>query len=267
MAKFTILAHPQNYSIGRTRKVKVANSRASSLQILQNDAFSRRTNKENNMLSPRMSRRLIQHHLPLALFTVATVFALYITRPFPQVVPRLAFASAYPALLLLSLSLLIGPLKLLSGERVQISFDLRRDIGIWAGILSVFHTAVGQFVHMGGRFWLYYLYDNWQKSHSQPFRHDVFGFANDTGLLAVFIALALLATSNDASLRTFGTPGWKSLQRWNYACFALTAAHTFAYQIGIGGGRGWFLFTSIAAVGITCSLQFAGWKRRRTVMA
>jgi len=153
------------------------------------------------------------------------------------------------------------------GERVQVSFDLRRDIGIWAGILSLIHTGVGQFVHMGGRFWLYYLYENWQKTHWLPFRHDIFGFANDTGLLASLIVLALLATSNDASLRKFGTPGWKSLQRWNYACFGLTAAHTFAYQTGIGGGRGWFLMTSVAAVVITCSLQFAGWKRRKETLA
>jgi sulfoxide reductase heme-binding subunit YedZ len=214
------------------------------------------------MISARLGSRLLRHHLPLALISTAFTLALYVTRPFPQVIPRLAFATAYPALILICLTLLLGPWKFLIGERLQVSFDLRRDIGIWAGIMGLFHTGVGQFVHMAGKFWLYYLYPDWQLKHIQPFRHDIFGFSNDTGLLAAFILLALLATSNDASLRWLGTPGWKSLQRWNYGCFALTAAHTFGYQLGIGGGRGWFLVTSIVAVAITVILQIVGWRRR-----
>lgn len=214
------------------------------------------------MLSARLRRRLIRHHLPLALICLAATWALYVTRPYPSVITRLAFASAYPALVLICLALLLGPWKLLVGERVQVSFDLRRDIGIWAGVMSLFHTGVGQFVHMAGKFWLYYIYPDWQQKHFQPFRHDIFGFSNDTGLIAAFIVLALLATSNDASLRWLGTPGWKFLQRWNYGCFALTAAHTFGYQLGIGGGRGWFLVLSIGSVVITLILQLIGWRRR-----
>ncbi len=207
-----------------------------------------------------MSRRLLRHHLPLALLCLVSGYFLYVTRPYTQVIPRLSFASAYPALFLLCLTLLLGPWKLLMGEKLAASFDLRRDIGIWAGITGLFHTATGQFVHMAGRFWLYYLYDNWRKAHVQPFRHDLFGFSNDTGLIASLILLALLATSNDASLRALGTPGWKSLQRWNYGCFVLAAAHTFGYQAG--GGRGVFLYATIAAVALTAVLQLVGWRRR-----
>jgi len=214
------------------------------------------------MLSARLGRRLLRHHLPLALISIGATWVLAVTRPYPQLIPRLAFASAYPALILLCLTLLLGPWKMFLGERLQTSFDLRRDIGIWAGITGLFHTGVGQFVHMAGKFWLYYVYPDWQQKHVQPFRHDIFGFSNDTGLIAAVILLALLATSNDASLRWLNTPGWKSLQRWNYGCFALTAVHTFGYQMGIGGGRGWFLVLSIAAVAITLILQLVGWRRR-----
>jgi sulfoxide reductase heme-binding subunit YedZ len=219
------------------------------------------------MISTRLSRRLVRHHLPLALVCAAVTAMLYFTRPYPQIVPRLAFASAYPALVLICLTLLLGPWKQLVGERLQVSFDLRRDIGIWAGIMGLFHTGVGQFVHMAGRFWLYYVYEHWQTTHIQPFRHDIFGFSNDTGLFAALILLALLSTSNDVSLRWLGTPGWKSLQRWNYGCFALTAAHTFGYQTGVGGGRGWFLATSIVAVALTVAMQTVGWTRRRRSVA
>lgn len=217
------------------------------------------------MVAQRLSRRLLNHHLPLAIGCLATTAALYFTRPYPQTIPRLAFASAYPALILICLTLVLGPLKQLIGERLPVSFDLRRDIGIWAGLMGLFHTAVGQFVHMAGRFWLYYIYENWRKAHVQPFRHDIFGFSNDTGLLASLILLTLFATSNDASLRRLGTPRWKSLQRWNYGCFILTAAHTFGYQLGVGGGRQWFLVTSTAAVVITAILQITGWIQRRRI--
>ncbi len=216
------------------------------------------------MTNSRLSRRLMQHHLPLAILCLTSGYALYVTRSYPDVISRLSFASAYPALFLLCLTLLIGPLKQIMGERLQVSFDLRRDIGIWAGLTGLFHTGFGQFAHLRGRPWLYYIYEDWQaKGYWQPFRLDRFGFSNDTGLLASLILLALLATSNDASLRKLGTPGWKKLQRWNYGCFALTALHTFGYQAG--GGRGAFLWASIAAVVLTVSLQLIGWYRRRVV--
>src|SRR6185437_6655815 len=108
-----------------------------------------------SMLTPRMRRRLVRHHLPLALLSLASGAALYFTRPYPQVVPRLAFASAYPALILLCASLGVGPWRTLTGAAPSTSLDFRRDIGIWAGITGLFHTGVGQFVHMAGRFWLY----------------------------------------------------------------------------------------------------------------
>ena len=61
-------------------------------------------------------------------------------------------------------------------------------------------------------------------------RHDLFGFGNYTGLLSVLVVVALLATPNYIALRALLTPRWKHLQRWNYATFALAAAHSLAYQ-------------------------------------
>jgi len=76
------------------------------------------------------------------------------------------------------------------------------------------------------------------------------------------VVLALLATSNDASLRKLGTPGWKQLQRWNYAAFVLTALHTWLYQLGVKGPQwGWITLAS-SAIGITALLQWTGYRRR-----
>src|SRR3974390_572773 len=126
-----------------------------------------------------------------------------------------------PAMILLGFTLLIGPWNLLCRRRNPVSSDLRRDAGIWAGILGIAHTAVGQCVHLRGRPWLYYVYG--AQEHHRGLRNDLFGFSNYTGAIAVVLLAALLATSNDYSLRRFGSTGWKSLQRWNYAVFALAA--------------------------------------------
>ena len=165
------------------------------------------------MISRRLSRRLMRHHLPIGIATFASAFLLYVTRPYPDVITRLSFASAYPALILLAATLSIGPLKMLAGDRLATSFDIRRDVGIWAGIAGVFHAVIGQCVHLRGRPWLYYIYENWQQKHLLPIRHDLFGLANYTGIVAALVLLALIATSNDAMLRKLGTPGWKQLQR------------------------------------------------------
>lgn len=211
----------------------------------------------------RLSRRIVRHHLPLAIATLSSGLLLYLTRPFPDVITRLSFAGAYPALILIAMTLLIGPIKLLTGNRVAASMDLRRDIGIWGGMAGVFHAVIGQCVHLRGRPWLYYIYEDWRQKDFLPVRHDIFGLANYTGLIAAFVLLMLLATSNDVSLRKFGTPGWKKLQHWNYACFTLSAVHTFAYQEGIETQKLPFLSTAILAVSLTAGFQWWGYRLSR----
>ena len=213
-----------------------------------------------------MQRRLWRHHLPLALLSVASVFLLYVTRPYPDVITRLSFATAWPALVLLTVVLVIGPWRILRGKPPVLSQDLRRDIAIWGGSLGVAHAIIGNCEHLRGRPWLYYVYEK-SKEHLVPLRHDLFGFSNYTGLFAGLILLALLATSNDASLRKLGNPEWKSLQRWNYACFSLTAIHTFGYLIGIQSLKWGSVVTALACVAIAAWLQYLGWRvrlRKRT---
>ena len=212
-------------------------------------------------MTARLRDRLWRHHFPLALLSAASAWLLYVTRPYPDVLTRLSFSTAWPALALLSVTLIIGPWRTLTGKSPVLSFDLRRDIGIWAGILGAAHAGVGQCVHLRGRPWLYYVYEKAQE-HLLPIRHDMFGFANFTGLFAALILLALLTTSNDASLRKLGLPGWKSLQRWNYACFGLTALHTFGYLLGIESLKWASVTTASLCVILSTLLQYLGWRRR-----
>jgi sulfoxide reductase heme-binding subunit YedZ len=212
-------------------------------------------------MSARMKSRLWRHHLPLALGSMVVIFLLYVTRPYADVITRLSFSTAWPALLLLAVTLIIGPWRTLQGKAPILSQDLRRDIGIWGGTLGVLHAVIGQCEHLRGRPWLYYVYEKTQE-HLIPIRHDMFGFSNFTGLFAGLILLLLLATSNDASLRKYGGAGWKSLQRWNYACFALTAIHTFGYLIGIQSLKWAWIATASLCILLAALLQYLGWRRR-----
>lgn len=116
---------------------------------------------------------------------------------------------------------------------------------------------------MRGRPWLYYIYERSQ-IHLLPLRHDQFGFANDTGLVAVLILILLLASSNDVSLRALGTPGWKRLQRWNYLCFGSAAIHTVFYQATEGKTNAFVLVSTISIL-LTLALQLLGFASRRTI--
>ena len=203
----------------------------------------------------RLLPRIWRHHLPLLLLSFVSVAVLYQTRPYPDILSRASFATAYPALALLAATLLIGPWNVLRRTANPVSSDLRRDIGIWAGMLGILHAGVGQFVHLRGRPWLYYVYGPGEKHHGM--RHDLFGLANYTGALGTLLLIILLATSNDLSLRRFGTHTWKQLQRWNYAVFALVAVHSFAFQ-GVETQKVQWVITAAACVFAALALQIAG---------
>jgi len=211
------------------------------------------------MLSARLQRRLWRHHLPLAAATLASGWLLYATRDYSDVVTKLSFASAWPALVLLAVTLIIGPVRILAGKGPVLSVDLRRDVGIWAGLAGIFHAVIGQCVHLRGRPWLYYIYEKWQV---MPLRYDVFGLSNETGLIAALILAALLATSNDYYLRRLGVTRWKSLQQWNYAGFALAVAHSFGYLIGIEALKPAFIAVATACFIAALVLQSLAWRRK-----
>jgi len=170
-------------------------------------------------------QRRIVRHVTIAFITfagTALFWRLFSARR--DLISHLSIATAYPALFLTAAAVLLGPWNVLRRRPNPVSFDLRRDIGIWAGIMAILHTAIGLNVHLRGRPWLYFI----DQHHNV--RHDLFGFGNDTGLIAALLFLLLLAISNDLSLRRLGTRKWKSLQRWTYAAAALTILHAVAYQ-------------------------------------
>jgi len=173
-----------------------------------------------------------------------------------DVISHLSIATAYPALLLTGGAVLLGPCNVLRGRANPVSSDLRRDVGIWAGIMALLHTAIGLDVHLRGRPWLYFV-----DQHGHV-RHDLFGFGNYTGLIAALLFLLLLAISNDLSLRHFGPRKWKSLQRWTYGAVTLSVLHGIAYQ-HIEKRQTAHAATLWGVTTMVAILQVAGWRRIR----
>lgn len=203
-------------------------------------------------------KQRVKRHLILAALACAMVALAYMATPPPDVRHRASMATAYAALAFLALCLWLGPWNVLRRRRVPVSFDLRRDVGIWAGALAILHTAVGLTVHLRGRMWMYFF----RKLHPLRIQNTTFGFANYVGLIAALLFVMLLFLSNDLSLRALGTRRWKSLQRWIYAAFALTIAHGVAYQLVEKRRLPWVILFAGLSAGVI-AIQIAGFIRTR----
>ena len=143
---------------------------------------------------------------------------------------QISAATAYTALVCVALSLILGPLNLLRARPNPVSSDLRRDLGIWGGVLGLVHVGVGLTVHMHGRMLQYFLAPP-ESRGLLPLRFDAFGAANDLGLLSALVLALLVLLSSDFSLRQLGAARWKRWQRMNYVGAVAMVGHGVIYQL------------------------------------
>jgi sulfoxide reductase heme-binding subunit YedZ len=207
-----------------------------------------------SFLNTRTKRRILNHTLAvgIAVTCSSVIYLLFSKR---DLISRLSVATAYGAIALTLFALLLGPWNVIPSQPNPVSFDLRRDTGIWAGIFAVLHSALGLNVHLRGRMWLYFVNDHGR------WRTDMFGFGNYTGAIAALAFLLLLAISNDASLRRLRPRRWKSWQRVTYVAVVLTFVHGFLYQ-RIEARAPVYKIVYIAIVACVAGIQLAGiWTR------
>jgi sulfoxide reductase heme-binding subunit YedZ len=169
--------------------------------------------------------------------------------------------TGYLALVLIAVSLAIGPLNILRAVSNPPSINLRRDIGIIAGILAIAHVTLGLQVHFGGDFVRYFL-DIKTNVGIAGIRVDGFGIANHLGLIATMIILVILCISNNLSIRRLGPRTWKRIQRWNYVGASLVVLHALLYQ-GVERRKAVFVAGVLIIATATASLQLVGFRRRR----
>ena len=214
-------------------------------------------------MNPRaLPRRLIYHHLPLAVASVACFLLVYALTKSSTYFPfRLSMATAYTGTLLLGVTLALGVFKVLRGESSPISTDWRRDVGIWAALFGLAHLVIGLNVHAPGQMRTYFIYLP-EQNRSFPLRLDLFGWANHLGLLAGLLLIFLLLLSNDWSLTRFGARRWKALQRWNYVVFGFVLVHGVFYQVLEKRTAGWAITFAILSL-LVILLQVLGFRRYR----
>jgi DMSO/TMAO reductase YedYZ heme-binding membrane subunit len=174
----------------------------------------------------RRARR-VRNHVALGGASVFGVLLTFAGIQSKDTIFRVSMATAYVGLFLFVITLSFGPYAALRGSRYPVSADIRRDFGIWSGIITIAHVVAGLQVHLRGKMWEYFVRP--MKGVLLP-RVDPFGAANYTGLAAVLIFAALLVTSNDASLRRLGTGPWRSLHALVTWGLALTLLHAVTYQ-------------------------------------
>ncbi len=178
------------------------------------------------MIAGLGAQRIVTH---LALAAL-TGFGLWVAAQYYGVLTYIfTFGFGYVCLILVSVSLLLGPINLLRKRFNPVNIDLRRDVGIWAGITGVLHVVFALIERNRGN-----LLDFFFRRDGRPLL-NLSGASNWIGAVATVLIVLLLVISNDLALRTLKGKRWKKLQRLNYVLAVLVFLHTFGYQIA--GGR------------------------------
>lgn len=167
-------------------------------------------------------------HLALLFFSLFGCGLAFLYAPTSSVDEVLSIGSGYVGLVLLALSLLIGPFNLLRKRKNPVNIDFRRDVGIWAGITGLLHVVISLQLYNNGDILSYFFTRGSQGDTFLGF--DLFNLSNYIGLAATVILAALLITSNQLSLRYMKGKRWKLVQRFNYPLAILVVLHTFGYQ-------------------------------------
>lgn len=200
------------------------------------------------------SKRLITHSA-MGILSLMGCGLAYLYLPNATFSEVLTVGLGYVALLLLAVSLIIGPVNLLFKRRNPVNIDLRRDIGIWAGITGLVHVVFSFQVFQNGDILAYFLGKS-PTGYSFP-TPDLFTFSNYVGLIGTLIMAALLITSNQLSLRYLKGKRWKFLQRFNYPLAVLVAIHTFGYQ-AYNLREMVFIYSVIGLSGLVLVAQLSG---------
>jgi ferredoxin-NADP reductase/DMSO/TMAO reductase YedYZ heme-binding membrane subunit len=224
-------------------------------------------------------RRVLLHHAPIAFSSAAALVLLMGLSPFASIghgdtslgfdaaslapgsdsfVSRLTTSTGYVALVLLALTLLIGPANLLLRRRNPVSSYLRRDLGTWTAIFSVVHVIIGFQVRGGGRFGFLDFF----VADGRPLT-DGFGLGNWTGLAALVIVVGLLVISTNRSMRELKAERWKDLQRLNYSLFVLVVLHAVFYGALGRPGSPFTLLLFSAVVAVLLGQAVGIWLYRR----
>lgn len=172
----------------------------------------------------------LRTHTILAVVSISVLLAAAVIGEPAAAVDQVSLASAYLFLFLISVVLLLGPLRTLQTGRVMINQTLRRDIAIWCALMGLVHLLAGSVESMTPVY-LDVFVNHAVNSPSASTREALFFWSAIAGFIIGLLLIVLLALSNNWSLKLIGQRWWKRLHRLSYIVFILTVLHGFAFQV------------------------------------
>lgn len=214
----------------------------------------------------------------IGLLALALVGIFWASRPQWSTDMRLWRAVGDAAIVLLALSLAVGPL----GRLVPLAAALgrwRRQLGIWTALTALVHSGLvlwGWVAFDLGRLMGYeFIPQLGRTARIEP----GFGLANLMGLVAMVWLLVLLATSSDRAMRRLGPAVWSWVQGFAHVVFYLAVLHTayflymhytLSFHRGVPPEANWARVPLLVLAGSLLVLQLAssvvGARRRRPVV-
>lgn len=171
------------------------------------------------------TRRMFVRHLVTGVLAMALVGLFWASRPTWSAEMRLWKSFGDSALVLLLISLVIGPLVKLS-RRWGRAIPWRREIGVWFGLMALVHAVL---IANGWARWSaakFLGYEFVPQLGRAARMEPGFGLANLMGIVAILWTLVLVATSSDRATRWLGASAWKWLHGSTYVIFYLVLLHT-----------------------------------------
>lgn len=172
----------------------------------------------------KRTKRLIGRHLVAGLISAFAFGAFFASRPSWVLEMRTWKAFGDAALILLLITLAIGPLAKLHRPWAR-SLPWRRETGIWFGLMAIVHTIL---ILNGWARWSFsrlFGYEYVEQLGREARLEPGFGLANLMGLVAIFWTLVLVATSSDRAVRFLGGSAWRWLHTSTYVVFYLSLIH------------------------------------------
>lgn len=189
------------------------------------------------------TKNTLTQHLVVGFFTLLFAWLLnfYLAVSWSTSFARVSF-------LLLFLTLIIGPITKLKSPSttftpLKLPWTWRSELGIWFTITAILHVffAVSNF---GGGGIL------------DMISSGGFGLANFLGLVALFWALILTATSFRKVIVWIGVESWKWLHKFTYVVFYLVSAHLAYFQFfSDRADPDWFGYSALVMIILVIVLQ------------
>lgn len=143
---------------------------------------------------------------------------------------RISTALADTSLVLLAITMMQGPVRVLKGGEPAVHLPWRRSFGVAAAVTAAIHVGFGLSIHADLlRPWSGFVTGVPTLSDPFPILGGARGYANYLGIAALAGLAVLAGTSNKAMMR-YLRRRWKPVQRLSYLVGGVVLGHVLLYQ-------------------------------------